>query len=98
MLVIGINMLEQYNLLTRLIIIRVVDGIAANLLLTVFESLLVTEHRKEDLISANCIPQVQRSFNSPIILCCFPENRNKTNNNDETSSSFQAMNFRLSKC
>ena len=54
---IGINMLEQYDILTGLIISRVVGGITTNLLFTVFESWLVTEHRNEVLISTNCIPQ-----------------------------------------
>lgn len=43
---IAINMLEQYDILTGLIISRVVGGITTNLLFTVFESWLVTEHRK----------------------------------------------------
>jgi len=40
-----INMLEQYDLLAGLIVSRVVGGITTNLLFTVFESWLVTEHR-----------------------------------------------------
>ena len=43
---IGINILEQHDVLTRLITSRVVDGVAENLLFTAFESWLVTEHRK----------------------------------------------------
>ena len=43
---IGINMIEECDVLKRLIEIRVVDGVTKKLLLTVFESWLVTEHRK----------------------------------------------------
>jgi len=41
-----INLLEQYNVLAGLIISRVVGGITTNLLCSVFEAWLVTEHRK----------------------------------------------------
>lgn len=41
-----INVLEQYDLLVGLIVSRVVGGVTTNLLFTVFESWLVTEHRK----------------------------------------------------
>ena len=43
---IAINLLEQYDNLMGLIFSRVVGGITTNLLFTVFESWLVTEHRK----------------------------------------------------
>ncbi len=41
-----INLLEQYPIFAGLIISRVVGGITTNLLFSVFESWLVTEHRK----------------------------------------------------
>ncbi len=41
-----INYLEQYPIFLGLIVSRVVGGITTNLLFTVFESWLVTEHRK----------------------------------------------------
>jgi len=41
-----INLLEQYDVLAGLIISRVVGGITTNLLFSVFEAWLVTEHRK----------------------------------------------------
>lgn len=41
-----INLLEQYDILAGLIISRVVGGITTNLLFSVFEAWLVTEHRK----------------------------------------------------
>ena len=44
---IGINLLEQYPLFVGLIASRVVGGITTNLLFSVFESWLVTEHRKQ---------------------------------------------------
>eukprot|EP00586_Coscinodiscus_wailesii_P000414 CAMPEP_0172487674 /NCGR_PEP_ID=MMETSP1066-20121228/16845_1 /TAXON_ID=671091 /ORGANISM="Coscinodiscus wailesii, Strain CCMP2513" /LENGTH=823 /DNA_ID=CAMNT_0013254429 /DNA_START=199 /DNA_END=2670 /DNA_ORIENTATION=+ len=43
---IGINMLEQYDIFAGLIMSRVVGGVTTNLLFTVFESWLVTEHRR----------------------------------------------------
>ena len=43
-----INRLEQYKWINGLIISRVVGGVTANLLSTVFESWLVTEHRRHD--------------------------------------------------
>ena len=43
---IAINLLEQYDALAGLIFSRIVGGITTNLLFTVFESWLVTEHRK----------------------------------------------------
>lgn len=43
---IAINLLEQYDNIYGLIFSRVVGGITTNLLFTVFESWLVTEHRK----------------------------------------------------
>jgi len=42
-----INSLEQYECLAGLFLSRVVGGITTNLLFTVFESWLVTEHRKK---------------------------------------------------
>jgi len=47
LLEIMINLLEQYECLTGLILARIVGGITTNLLFTVFESWLVTEHRKK---------------------------------------------------
>jgi MFS family permease len=41
-----INYLEQYDILIGLILSRVVGGITTNLLFSVFEAWLVTEHRK----------------------------------------------------
>jgi MFS family permease len=41
-----INFLEQYDILAGLILSRVVGGITTNLLFSVFEAWLVTEHRK----------------------------------------------------
>jgi hypothetical protein len=40
-----INFLEQFNNFNGLIVSRVIGGITTNLLFTVFESWLVTEHR-----------------------------------------------------
>jgi len=42
----GINLLEQYPIFAGLIVSRVVGGITTNLLFSVFESWLLTEHRK----------------------------------------------------
>lgn len=41
-----INMMEQYNNFLGLVVSRVVGGITTNLLFTVFEGWLVTEHRR----------------------------------------------------
>lgn len=40
-----INALEQYNFLPGIIVSRLIGGITTNLLFTVFESWLITEHR-----------------------------------------------------
>jgi len=42
-----INMMEQYNCLTGLILSRMIGGITTNLLFTVFESWVLSEHRKK---------------------------------------------------
>jgi len=42
-----INMMEQYNCLLGLIISRIIGGITTNLLFTVFESWVLSEHRKK---------------------------------------------------
>lgn len=47
LLEIMINSLEQYECLAGLFLSRIVGGITTNLLFTVFESWLVTEHRKK---------------------------------------------------
>jgi len=44
---IGINLMEQYPLFIGLIFSRVIGGITTNLLFSVFESWLLTEHRKQ---------------------------------------------------
>ncbi len=41
-----INALEQYNFLPGIIVSRLIGGVTTNLLFTVFESWLITEHRR----------------------------------------------------
>jgi len=42
-----INMMEQYNCLIGLILSRIIGGVTTNLLFTVFESWVLSEHRKK---------------------------------------------------
>lgn len=42
-----INMMEQYNCLIGLIVSRIIGGMTTNLLFTVFESWVLSEHRKK---------------------------------------------------
>jgi len=42
-----INMMEQYNCLAGLILSRIIGGMTTNLLFTVFESWVLSEHRKK---------------------------------------------------
>jgi len=72
---IAINILEQYDILAGLIVSRVVGGITTNLLFTVFESWLVTEHRSrgfsEEKLETVLRDSVVASNFSAILSGCF---------------------------
>ena len=48
-----INQMEQYNCLVGLLLSRIIGGITTNLLFTVFESWVVTEHRRRGFAEEN---------------------------------------------